>query len=76
VIVAVDEQGREMNRRSLPYVENATSAETTLMNFEGSTGLVLIGINLGSVDVSHPFDPDQEPWEPHAYSVYLTQLSP
>jgi hypothetical protein len=76
VIVAVDDQGREMNRRSLPYVENATSAETTLMNFEGSAGLVLVGINLGSVDVSHPFDPDQEPWEPHAYSVYLTQLSP
>jgi hypothetical protein len=76
VIVAVDEQGVEMSRWNLPYVEKATSAETTLVNFEAAAGLVIIGTNLGAVDVSHPFDVDQEPWEPHGYSVYLTQLSP
>jgi hypothetical protein len=76
VVVSVDEQGREMNRWRLPYLERATSAEITIVNFEAASGLLLIGTNLGAVDVSHPFDPDQEPWEPHGYSVYLTQLSP
>lgn len=76
IVVSVDEQGREINRWRLPYLERATSAETTIVNFEGAAGLLLIGTNLGAVDVSHPFDPDQEPWEPHGYSVYLTQLSP
>lgn len=76
VVIAVDEQGLEMSRWNLPYVEKATSAETTIVNFEAAAGLVIVGTNLGAVDVSHPFDVDQEPWEPHGYSVYLTQLSP
>lgn len=76
VVVSVDEQGREMNRWRLPHLERATSAETTIVNFEAAAGLLLIGTNLGAIDVSHPFDPDQEPWEPHGYSVYLTQLGP
>lgn len=75
-VVAVDARGQEMNRWRLPYVERATSAETTIMNFEAAAGLLLIGTNLGAIDASHPFDPDQEPWEPHAYSVYLTELGP
>jgi hypothetical protein len=76
VVVSVDKQGREMNRWRLPYLERATSAETTIVNFEAAAGLLLIGTNQGAIDVSHPFDPDQEPWEPHGYSVYLTQLGP
>lgn len=76
VVLAVDAQGCEQNRWRLPYVERANSAETTIVNFEGAAGLLLVGTNLGAIDVSHPFDPDQEPWEAHAYSVYLTQLSP
>lgn len=76
VVLALDAQGRERGRWALPYLERATSAETTIVNFEGAAGLLLIGTNLGGVDVSHPFDPDQEPWEPHGYSVYVTELAP
>lgn len=76
VVLAVDEQGVEMSRWNLPYVEKGTSAEMTIVNFEAAAGLIIVGTNLGAVDVSHPFDVDQEPWEPHGYSVYLTQLHP
>lgn len=75
-VLSLDAQGRELNRWALPYLERATSAETTIVNFEGAAGLLLIGTNLGAIDVSHPFDPDQEPWEPHGYSVYVTELAP
>ena len=76
MIVSVDERGRELNRWRLPYVERSTSAETSIVNFEAGAGLLLIGTNLGAIDASHPLDPDQEPWEPHGYSVYVTQLGP
>lgn len=76
VVIAVNEAGMEVNRWSLPFLERATTIETTLTNFENAHGLIVVGTNLGSVDVSHPFDVDQEPWEPHAYSVYLTELGP
>jgi hypothetical protein len=73
-IVRVDAQGRAMSQLTLPYLERATSVEQTLTNFQGAAGLLIVGLNLGGVDNSHPFDPDQEPWETHSYSIYLTEL--
>jgi hypothetical protein len=74
-LVRVDAEGRALSQLTLPYVERATSVEKTLLNVSGAAGLLIVGINLGAVDSSHPFDPDQEPWEPHGYSVYLTELA-
>ena len=76
VVVAVNDAGVEVNRWTLPFLERATTVETTVTNFENASGLIVVGTNLGAVDVSHPFDVDQEPWEPHAYSVYLTEVRP
>ena len=74
MVVSVDAQGREMNRWDVPYLERGNRVEKTIMNFQGAAGLVFVGMNLGGVDLSHPFDPDHEPWEPHAYSLYITEL--
>lgn len=73
-VLALDRDGRQMNRWDLPYLEREHHLEQTFMNFEGAARLVFVGTNLGGVDLSHPFDPDHEPWEPHAYSLYLTPL--
>jgi hypothetical protein len=70
-VLAVDRDGRRVNRWDLPYLERELHLEQTLMNFEGAKRLLIVGTNLGGIDLSHPFDPDHEPWEPHAYSVYL-----
>lgn len=75
-LVRVDAEGRALSQVSLPYLERGSSIEKTLMNVKGAAGLLIVGVNLGGIDSSHPFDPDQEPWEPHGYSVYLTLLEP
>ncbi len=73
-LVAVDARGSILKRYDLPYVQNATSAERTIEDLDGAVGLLIVGINLGGVDSSHPFDPDHEPFEPHGFTVYLTEL--
>ncbi len=72
--VAVDAQGREIARWDFPRLQRGTQLEKTLMNFEHAAGLLFVGVNLGGVDLDHPFDPDAYPWEPHAYTLYLADL--
>ena len=74
LVVSVDKEGREMNRWDLPYLEKGQTLEKVLVNFESAAALVFVGINLGGVSPLHPFDPDYEPWEPHAYTLYVTEL--
>ncbi len=74
VVVGVDEAGKEVIRWDLPFLQSDNHQEKTLMNFESAAGLIFIGINLGGVDASHPFDPDAEPWEPHGFTLYLADL--
>lgn len=74
LVVSLDREGREMNRWDLPYLEKGQTIEKVLVNFEAAAALVFVGINLGGVSPSHPFDPDHEPWEPHAYTLYVTEL--
>lgn len=75
MIIGVDVEGRELMRWELPFLQTGTHQEKTLLNFEAAEGLLFIGVNLGGVDAQHPFDPDAEPWEPHAYTLYLADLS-
>jgi hypothetical protein len=74
MLVAIDGDGREMTRLEIPFVEGAHRAEKTWVNFEAARAVIVVGVNLGGVDASHPFDPDYEPWEPHGYTVYLAKL--
>ncbi len=74
LIVALDDAGAEVSRWDLPFLQSGHHQEKTLMNFEAAAGLVFIGVNLGGVDATHPFDPDAEPWEPHGFTLYLADL--
>ena len=73
-LVAVDARGEVLRRFDLPYVQNATSAERTLDDLDGAVGVLIAGINLGGIDLAHPFDPDHEPSEPHGFTLYVTEL--
>lgn len=73
-VLALDRDGVQVNRWDLPYLEKGHRLEQTLMNFESAARLLIIGTNLGGIDLRHPFDPDHEPWEPHAYTVHLVSL--
>ncbi len=74
VLVRVDAQGRELSRLPAPFREKSTQAEQTLVNLEGAAGILIVGTNLGGVDLAHPFDPDVAPHEPHGCTVYLAKL--
>jgi hypothetical protein len=73
-LLTIDAGGRVLGRFDLPYVQNATSAERTLEDYDGALGVLIVGINLGGIDLAHPFDPDHEPSEPHGFTLYLTEL--
>jgi hypothetical protein len=73
-LVAVDARGAILHRFDLPYVQNATTAERTLVDYDGAVGVLIVAINLGGIDLGHPFDPDHEPSEPHGFTLYVAEL--
>jgi hypothetical protein len=73
-LVSLDARGTIVKRFDLPYVQNATSAERTLVDYDGAVGVLIVGLNLGGIDLAHPFDPDHEPSEPHGFTLYVTEL--
>ena len=73
-VLALDASGQLLKRYDLPYIENATQVERSIVDYQGAHSLLVVGTNLGGVDLAHPFDPDQEPWEPHGFTVYLAEI--
>jgi hypothetical protein len=73
-IVALDAAGHTLKRYDFPYVENATQVERSIVDYQGADALLIVGTNLGGVSLSHPFDPDHQPCEPHGFTVYLAEL--
>jgi hypothetical protein len=73
-LVLVDAAGKELRRLNAPFVERGTRAELNIVDLSGARGIVIVGTNLGGVDLSHPFDPDYSPFEPHGCTVYLAEL--
>ncbi len=41
-------------------VNGDVRAEKTVVGVGGLAGLLVVGVNAGSIDRSHPFDPDEE----------------
>lgn len=74
VLVRIGNDGREQSRLMVPFKEKATEAEQSLVKLEGTAGILVVGTNMGGVDLAHPFDPDVAPHEPHACTVYLAKL--
>lgn len=73
-IVAIDPEGRELQRFDVPYFSSGTQVERTVRVPGSAVGLVLVAINLGGTGPDYPFDPDHEPWEPHGFEAYLARL--
>lgn len=73
-IVAIDGQGRELQRFDVPYFERGTEMDRTVLVPKDSAGLLFVSTNLGGVHVDYPFDPDHEPWERHSYQLYVAKL--
>lgn len=53
----------------VPSTPKATSAQATITELEDTDVVLVVAENAG--DFARPFDPDEGPWEPHAYLVTL-----
>jgi len=70
-LVKVDASGLEMNRVVVAGVNGETHAERTLVGLRGVAGLLVVALNAGSIDRSHPIDPDEPPELARLYTVTL-----
>jgi hypothetical protein len=73
-VVRVRPDGTEDSRVTIPFQERGTSVEQRVTNLDGLSGLLLVGTNVGGVDLAHPFDPDVAPYEPSGGTAYVTRL--
>jgi hypothetical protein len=72
-VVKVDTNGAAVGRLDVAGVFGANHAEKTVMGLDGLAGVMVVGVNIGSDDRSHPFDPDEQPLMPHGYTVTLVK---
>jgi hypothetical protein len=68
-LVKVDRTGAETARIETGGVYGSTRAERTLVGLDDLAGLLIVGLNAGSLDRSRPFDPDEPP---HPCGVTIT----
>ena len=73
-ILLIDGEGREVRRLDVAFQERATSADGRVLRLDGAKAMVIAGVNLGGVELAHPFDPDVTPFEPAACTVYLVSM--
>ena len=73
-LVSLDETGREMARVDVPFQERGRSAEGRVVNLTGVRAVLAIGVNLGGVDLAHPFDPDLDPFEAQSCTAYFARM--
>ena len=73
-ILAIDREGRDVRRIDVPFQESAQSADARVLRLDSVKALIIAGVNLGGVDLAHPFDPDIRPFEPSACTVYLVSM--
>ncbi len=68
--------GRLLARRDVPFQQNASEVEASLVPVEDARYLLVVGTTLEGIGASHPFDPDVWPYEPRGLTVYLAHLPP
>jgi hypothetical protein len=73
-LISVDDQGREMARVDVPFQERGRTSEGRVVNLTGVRAVLAIGINMGGVDLAHPFDPDQDPFEAASCTAYFARM--
>jgi hypothetical protein len=57
-IVKVDAKGIEIGRITTAGIRGSVHTERSLLGLQGAAGLVIVGVNAGSIDRARPFDPD------------------
>ncbi len=73
-IWVIDRDGLDVRRIEVPLLERALEADARVLRLDGAKALIIAGVNLGGVDLAHPFDPDIRPFEPSACTVYLVAM--
>ncbi|MDF3070001.1 MAG: hypothetical protein K0R38_5602 [Polyangiaceae bacterium] len=73
-ILLVDREGREVRRFDVPFQERARSADARVLRLDSAKAIIIAGVNVGGVDLAYPFDPDIQPFEPAACTVYLVSM--
>lgn len=73
-LISLDEAGREMGRVDVPFQERGRSSEGRVVNLTGVSAVLAVGINMGGVDLAHPFDPDLDPFEAQSCTAYFARM--
>ncbi len=73
-IAKLDETGKQIGRIDVAFEQRGSEIERSLVALEGTSSLLIVGTNLGGIDLVHPFDPDHEPFEPHSCTVYVARM--
>jgi hypothetical protein len=73
-LVKIAANGEEIGRVDVPFQTRARGAEARVSSFDGASAILVVGTNLEGIDLSHPFDPDVAPFEPHGVTVYLARM--
>jgi hypothetical protein len=73
-ILLVDREGKAVRRIDVAFQERARSADARVLRTDGAKAMIIAGVNLGGVDLTYPFDPDIQPFEPSACTVYLVTM--
>jgi hypothetical protein len=73
-VVKLDEAGREKARIAVPSVDRAPDAQMSVVDLDGVARILIVGTNTG--DPLYPFDPDDEIWEPHGWTLTIASETP
>ncbi len=73
-LISVDDHGQEMARVDVPFQERGRSSEGRVVNLMGVRAVLAIGINMGGVDLGHPFDPDLDPFEAESCTNNIARM--
>jgi hypothetical protein len=71
-LVRIRTDGSEASRVLVTPEQKSTSAEKSVEDLDGLAGIVAVGINVGDLRPSEPFDPDAKPYESHGYLLTVS----
>ena len=73
-LISLDETGREMARVDVPFQERGRTTQARVVKLLGVHAIIAVGVNMGGVDLGHPFDPDLDPFEAQACTAYFARM--
>lgn len=70
-VARLDDMGEEISRFPITFRQRGGDASGRVLPAENMRSLLLVGTNVGGVDLAHPFDPDHGPHESHGCRVAI-----